>query len=92
MPTERTNGRRASDWQMEARQAWRAEVVELSATARLKFAKQLLCGLGLFSVGVMLAYGMFSQNKALEAMFEFVKIGMLPIVTLTASYYFPIHR
>ncbi|KQZ39898.1 hypothetical protein ASD58_05820 [Duganella sp. Root1480D1] len=77
---------------MEARQAWRAEVVELSATARLKFAKQLLCGLGLFSVGVMLAYGMFSQNKALEAMFEFVKIGMLPIVTLTASYYFPIHR
>lgn len=92
MPTERTNGRRASDWQLESLQAWRGEVVELSATARLVFAKQLLCGLGLISVGIMVAYGMFPQNEALKAMFELVKIGMLPILTLTASYYFPNHK
>jgi len=75
MPSEHTNGRRASDWQMESLQAWRGEVVELSAAERLAFAKQLLCGLGLISVGIMVAYGVFPENEALKAMFELVKIA-----------------
>lgn len=65
---------------------------EISPVARLVFAKQLLCGLGAISIGVMIAYGFYPQNEALKAMFELVKIGMLPIVTLTASYYFPNHK
>lgn len=92
MAQERSNGRRAADLDLDSAREWRMMFREISPVARLTFAKQLLCGLGLISIGVMVAYGLFPQNDALKAMFELVKIGMLPIVTLTASYYFPNHK
>jgi len=53
--------------------------------ASLKFAQQILVCLGLIMAGVMVGYGVNPENPALQAMFELVKIGTLPIVTLLIS-------
>lgn len=34
-------------------------------------------------------YALQHDNKALAAMFELVKIGALPLMTLVVSFYFP---
>ncbi len=53
--------------------------------ASLKFAQQILVCLGLIMAGVMVGYGVNPENPALQAMFDLVKIGTLPIVTLLIS-------
>jgi len=40
----------------------------------------------------MIAYGLNPENSALQAMFEFVKIGVPPLVTLLVTFYFPIKK
>ena len=55
----------------------------------LKFAKQVLCWLGLICSGVFIAYSMYPDNQALTSIFELIKIGALPLVTLVISFYFP---
>jgi len=56
---------------------------------RLIFAKQVLFWLGIICIGVFIAYGMYPDNKALSSIFELIKIGALPLITLVVSFYFP---
>jgi hypothetical protein len=63
--------------------------VTLSAGERLRFAKQVLLGMGLLCGGIIAAYACAPENRALSAIFELVKIGALPLVTLVISFYFP---
>lgn len=56
---------------------------------RLKFAKQVLIWLGIICIGVFVAFSMNPDNKALASIFELIKIGALPLVTLVISFYFP---
>jgi hypothetical protein len=63
--------------------------VEVSASDRLRFAKQILFGLALICSGVIVGYACYPDNKALAQISELVKIGALPIVTLVISFYFP---
>lgn len=66
-----------------------AYVTELTESDRLRFAKQILSGIAIISTGVFAGYAALPDNKALAAVFELVKIGALPIVTLVISFYFP---
>lgn len=63
--------------------------VSISGLERLRFAKQALCVLMLICVSVFIAYAAFPDNTALIAIFELLKIGILPLVTLVVSFYFP---
>ncbi|MDK1708314.1 hypothetical protein B1H39_09955 [Serratia marcescens] len=56
---------------------------------RLRLARQVLCGIFAVSVGVFAAHAYWDKNEALGQVFELVKIGALPLVTLVVSFYFP---
>jgi hypothetical protein len=56
---------------------------------RLRFARQVLFWLAVICVGVFIAHGMYPDNQAVAQIFELVKIGALPLVTLVVSFYFP---
>ncbi|WP_070358015.1 hypothetical protein [Duganella sp. HH105] len=62
--------------------------VSVSESERLKFAKQILMGLALLCTFAMAAYACYPENPALAQMFELVKIGAFPLVTLVISFYF----
>jgi len=66
-----------------------ASRVGLDEGDRLKLAKQVLLWLGVICSGVFIAYGMYPANTALSSIFELIKIGALPLVTLVVSFYFP---
>jgi hypothetical protein len=63
--------------------------VNIDEGDRLAFAKQVLFGLGIVCVGVFLGYSLYPDNPALASIFELVKIGALPLITLVISFYFP---
>ncbi|WP_332851301.1 hypothetical protein [Duganella sp. S19_KUP01_CR8] len=63
--------------------------VEVSASDRLTFAKQILLGLAIISSGIIAGYACYPANSALAQLSELVKIGALPIVPLVISFYFP---
>jgi len=63
--------------------------VTIDESDRLQFAKQVLFWLGFICVGVFIGYGMYPENKALSSIFELIKIGALPLITLVISFYFP---
>ncbi len=63
--------------------------VSIDESDRLKFAKQVLCWLGVICIGVFIFYGIYPSNQALSSIFELIKIGALPLVTLVVSFYFP---
>jgi len=65
-----------------------SDKVSISGMERLRFAKQALCVLGLVCISVFVAYALSPQNPALVAIFEFLKIGILPLITLVVSFYF----
>jgi len=75
--------------QLDAGKAFDRGVLSLSALERLRFAKQALCVLTLICIGVFIAYARFPDNPALMAIFELLKIGILPLITLVVSFYFP---
>ncbi|MDD9815058.1 MAG: hypothetical protein OXU31_03615, partial [Gammaproteobacteria bacterium] len=75
--------------QFDAGKKFNQGAVSLSAQDRLRFAKQALCVLALICIGVFIGYARFPDNSALIAIFELVKIGVLPLVTLVVSFYFP---
>jgi len=56
---------------------------------RLRLARQVLCGIFAVSVGVFAAPAYWEKNEARNQVFELVKIGALPLVTLVVSFYFP---
>ena len=61
----------------------------ISGEDRLKFAKQLLFCLLVVCSAIFVCYGIYPENEALINMFELVKIGALPLITLVISFYFP---
>lgn len=63
--------------------------VTIDESERLKFARQVLFWLGLICIGVFIGYGIYPENKALSSIFELIKIGALPLITLVVSFYFP---
>lgn len=63
--------------------------VHVSAGERLRFARQVLLALGIGSAAAVAAYAIYPDNQALAGVFEFVKIGLLPLTTLVISFYFP---
>ncbi len=60
----------------------------IDESERLKFARQVLISLGFISVAVFVAYTAYPDNTALQEIFELIKIGLLPLVTLVVSFYF----
>ena len=63
--------------------------VDLTPADRLTFAKQILLWLGIICIGVFIAHGRYPENAAISEIFELIKIGALPLVTLVVSFYFP---
>lgn len=63
--------------------------VSIDEGDRLRFAKQVLGCLALICVSVFIAYSLRPDNSALQSIFELIKIGALPLVTLVVSFYFP---
>ena len=63
--------------------------VKIDESDRLKFAKNFLAWIGLIIIGVFIAYALYPDNTALQGIFELVKIGALPLVTLIVGFYFP---
>ena len=55
---------------------------------RLRLAGGILLALALIAIGVFAAYGYLPNNPALQAIFELVKVGLLPLATLVVSFYF----
>ena len=92
MASGRVNGQQYADIDVARHVPWSATVADISPGARLTFAKQELGCLAIICIGIMVAYGLDPENPALKAMFELVKIGALPIVTLMISFYFPIRK
>ena len=64
-------------------------VVEFNETDILKLGKWVLIWLAIICIGVFIGYGYSPENKALADIFELIKIGALPLVTLIISFYFP---
>ncbi len=63
--------------------------VTVNEGERLRFARQVLFWLALICVGVFVAHGVWPGNEGVAQIFELVKIGALPLVTLVISFYFP---
>ncbi len=80
-------GRRANDLSPEVRSAF--QVSKITAAERLKFARQILLSLLLVCVGVFAGYAALPDSTAMKNIFEVIKIGALPLVTLVISFYFP---
>lgn len=59
---------------------------------RLRFAKQVLLALFLVSLVSFAGYYAWPESRASAAVFELVKVGMLPLVTLVIAFYFPNSR
>jgi hypothetical protein len=56
---------------------------------RLRFARQILVALFLISLVSFGGYYAWPESRASAAVFELVKVGMLPLVTLVIAFYFP---
>lgn len=63
--------------------------VTIDESDRLRFAKQVLLGLAVICIAVFIGYAVFPENVALAGIFELIKIGALPLITLVVSFYFP---
>lgn len=62
--------------------------VQLKENDRLRFARQVLMSLLFLCAGIFTAYGLNPESRAMEQMFELVKNGALPLITLVISFYF----
>lgn len=56
---------------------------------RLRLAKQVLLCIFIFTGVICAAFWYCPENKAAQQMFELIKIGVLPLITLVISFYFP---
>lgn len=63
--------------------------VKLPESERMRFGRQVLTWIGLFVVGICGIYIWQPNNEAAQAIFEMIKIGALPLVTLIVTFYFP---
>lgn len=65
------------------------EVEEVTGRERLKFARNVLLFLFFITLFVFGCYIYAPENKGAEAVFDLVKVGVLPLVTLVIGFYFP---
>lgn len=66
-----------------------SSVKTIDESHRLRFAAWVLgCLFGLVLV-VFACYAIWPDNDAIKQIFEFVKVGALPLVTLVIGFYFP---
>lgn len=63
--------------------------IALGEADRLVLARQILGCLYLICLLVFAGYIWQPESKATAAIFELVKIGVLPLVTLVIGFYFP---
>ncbi|MDW5498646.1 hypothetical protein R6Y99_02390 [Pseudomonas lundensis] len=68
---------------------YQEQVLVFDEMERLRLARQVLCGIFVISVGVFVAHAYWDHNESIRQMFELLKIGALPLVTLVISFYFP---
>ena len=68
---------------------YQEQVLVFDEMERLRLARQVLCGIFVISVGVFIAHAYWDQNESIRQVFEMLKIGALPLVTLVISFYFP---
>lgn len=78
-----------SQGDIDLRMIYPGTFTEITERDRLGFAKWILLWLAAICIGVFVGYGMFPENKAMPEIFELVKIGALPLITLVISFYFP---
>ncbi|MTV37363.1 hypothetical protein [Duganella radicis] len=62
--------------------------VDVTERDRLLLTKQILLSLALLASSAMIGYACYPDNSALVQIFELVKIGLFPLVTLVISFYF----
>lgn len=63
--------------------------VNITGQHRLAFARSILICIGLFTTAFCAAWAFSPDNKALSQIFDFIKIGVLPLITLIIGFYFP---
>jgi hypothetical protein len=63
--------------------------VTISEYDRLRLATQILFFLAIACVAVFGTYVWIPENKGIIQIFELFKIGVLPLVTLVITFYFP---
>lgn len=63
--------------------------IKFDESDRLQFARQILLFLFLICLFVFGAYFLQPESKAAAAVFELLKVGVLPLVTLVIGFYFP---
>lgn len=63
--------------------------VQLGEGDRLSFARQILFWLVVITIASFSAHIAWPDNKGAQEVFELVKIGVLPLVTLVIGFYFP---
>ena len=73
----------------EANGLYQEQVLVFDEMERLRLARQVLCGIFVISVGVFVAHAYWDQNESIRQVFELLKIGALPLITLVISFYFP---
>ena len=67
----------------------RSRLSPLSPRERLLFARQVLFALALIALIIAVLYINSGEEGAAAAVFEFVKVGLLPLAVLIVSFYFP---
>lgn len=72
----------------DVRNVFHGPAPKIDEGLRLKLAGKILLGIALIATGVFIWYALCPSNKALENIFELVKIGVLPLATLVVSFYF----
>lgn len=70
----------------------RSYAVGLRECDRLAFARQILLWLVIVTVFAFGCYILAPENKGAEQVFELIKVGVLPLVTLVIGFYFPNNR
>lgn len=63
--------------------------VVIQEADRLRLARQVLICLFIICLIIFIWYAIQPDNKALSSIFEVIKVGVLPLVTLIISFYFP---
>lgn len=69
--------------------AFKKFTLSLKEADRLLFAKQVLLFIFFFSVIIVVFAAFSPTNELIVQMVDLVKIGVLPLVTLIVSFYFP---
>ncbi len=64
-------------------------ISQVDETDRLRFAREVLFALFFFVILIVTMAFIQPENKALDKIFDWAKIGVLPLVTLVIGFYFP---